>query len=137
LANRFLEEFNRKYSFKKVLTPKAVQVLLNYNWPGNVRELRNVIERLVITSTSDQLNFQEETLINVNSQAMNKLNQGVQTDNNMVYQGTLKSFIKVIEKQYINQVLAECNGSVREAACRLGVHRTLLYRKIKDELSNY
>jgi len=36
-----------------------------------------------------------------------------------------------VEDEYINQVLMECGGRVGEAAKRLGVHRTMLYRKKK------
>ncbi|WP_309446442.1 helix-turn-helix domain-containing protein [Desulfosporosinus nitroreducens] len=48
---------------------------------------------------------------------------------NIAYQGTLKSVMKAVEEKYVNQVLEECNGRVDEAARRLGVHCSLLYRK--------
>jgi transcriptional regulator with GAF, ATPase, and Fis domain len=35
------------------LSPEAIAVLTEYSWPGNVRELENVIERLVVNSTSE------------------------------------------------------------------------------------
>ena len=115
LAHKFLDELNRKYSLKKNFSIQATKGFLNYSWPGNVRELRNVIERLVITSTSDILNFEYEL------ECFSEIN--------MAYQGTLKTVMKAVEEKYINQVLEECGGRVDEAARRLGVHRTLLYRK--------
>lgn len=30
------------------VTPKALQIMIDYNWPGNIRELANVIERSVL-----------------------------------------------------------------------------------------
>jgi two-component system, NtrC family, response regulator AtoC len=33
--------------------PDAMQAVMDYPWPGNVRELENVMERLLVTATSD------------------------------------------------------------------------------------
>jgi len=126
LAYKFLGELNRKYALRKVFSSQAVQAFQNYNWPGNVRELRNVIERLVITSAGDNLNFEDDFL--VNSKACLKTEESF-PKTPKAYQGTLKNVIKAVEDEYINQVLMECGGRVGEAAKRLGVHRTMLYRK--------
>jgi DNA-binding NtrC family response regulator len=34
-------------------SPDALQAIMDYAWPGNVRELENVMERLLVTSTSE------------------------------------------------------------------------------------
>lgn len=52
LAVHFLEGFCRQYGRTKVLTQTVFDQFLRYDWPGNVRELRNVVERLLITSTA-------------------------------------------------------------------------------------
>ncbi|GHU49581.1 hypothetical protein FACS1894127_3140 [Clostridia bacterium] len=36
------------------------------------------------------------------------------------------------ERRYINQMLEKCSGNVSEAAKRLGIHRSVLYKKIKE-----
>ncbi|TGE38489.1 AAA family ATPase [Desulfosporosinus fructosivorans] len=125
-AHKFLEELNRKYALKKQFSTQATQLLFNYNWPGNVRELRNVIERLVITSAGDILNFEDDSL--VNSKTRLESAESLPSINTR-YKGTLKDVIKAVEGEYINQVLTECGGRVGEAAKRLGIHRTMLYRK--------
>ena len=43
---------------------------------------------------------------------------------------TLKEFMDSVESQYIKKVLDECGGVVIEAAKRLGVHRSVIYRKL-------
>jgi DNA-binding NtrC family response regulator len=54
LTEKFLDDIAEEYGAKrKNIDPKAIDLLKNYNWTGNIRELRNVIERLVIMSTSD------------------------------------------------------------------------------------
>jgi two-component system, NtrC family, response regulator AtoC len=49
LAEHFLNTYaGRKGLAVPVLSPKAQELLLNYDYPGNVRELRNLIERAAI-----------------------------------------------------------------------------------------
>lgn len=129
LAEKFLQEFNRKYALKKKFIPHAVHSLLAYNWPGNVRELRNVIERLVVTSPGDYLEFGNDALLGKKVSFPDEDSSPTEPFPN--YHGSLKSVLKKVEEEYINQVLAECNGRVGEAAQRLGIHRTMLYRKTR------
>lgn len=128
LARRFLTEFNKKYGLKKTFTPQALQAFIKYSWPGNVRELRNVIERLVITSTDDNLSFEDDSFVcsKINSKTKESL-----SGKKVINKGTLKSYLKALEEEYINEVLAESAGRVSEAAERLGIHRSRLYRKLE------
>ncbi len=125
-ALKFLHELNRKYALSKVFSSQATQAFQNYSWPGNVRELRNVIERLVITTAGDKLNFEDNFLLHRKTLLKNE--EGL-PETNKAYQGTLKNVMKAVEDGYINQVLMECGGRVSEVAIRLGVHRSMLYRK--------
>ena len=53
--------------------------------------------------------------------------------------GSLKEYMDEMERLYIAKVMAECNGSVNESAKKLGIHRSVLYRKThkdKNENSN-
>jgi transcriptional regulator with PAS, ATPase and Fis domain len=139
LANKFLEELNRKYGYKRTLSLASMHALAAYNWPGNVRELRNVIERLVIISTQDELALDAqfalgdvEPLASAASAAVDRIDLIPKNTEGSVfrYQGTLKSVRESIENQYIQQVLGECDGRMTEAARRLGMHRTMLYRRV-------
>ena len=131
LLQCFLEEFNRKYGYNKVLLPKTIDAFLAYNWPGNVRELRNVIERLVLTSPTDDLDFEEEFGLSVKDAPL--ISRDCH-ESKIPYAGSLKSVLQAVEEEYIHQVLKECNGRVSEAAKRLGIHRTVLYRKVQSKL---
>ena len=44
--------------------------------------------------------------------------------------GDLKSFSTAAERWLIEKTLRECNGCVGEAAECLGIHRSVLYRKL-------
>ncbi|AET67407.1 PAS domain S-box [Desulfosporosinus orientis DSM 765] len=129
-AHKFLGELNRKYALKKQFSSQATQSLFNYNWPGNVRELRNVIERLVMTSMGDILNFEEDSLV---SRKTRLDCEPRPQEGDRAYEGTLKSVLKSVEEEYISQVLRECGGRMGEAARRLGIHRTMLYRKLNNK----
>ncbi|MDP4127249.1 MAG: sigma 54-interacting transcriptional regulator [Bacillota bacterium] len=128
LAYKFLEELNKKYALKKTFSTQATLAFTNYSWPGNVRELRNVIERLLITSASDTLDFDSDSL--VYGITSSETTERISNTNQEVYSGTLKSVLRDVEEKYIHQVLTECGGRVGETARRLGIHRTMLYRKI-------
>ncbi len=58
LASHFLLKYSAAFGKKvDVITQSTADALSKYTWPGNVRELENVIERAVITSTSNKLNL--------------------------------------------------------------------------------
>jgi two-component system, NtrC family, response regulator AtoC len=49
LAGFLINEYNARQGVNiSDITPKAMDVLINYDWPGNVRELRNTIERALL-----------------------------------------------------------------------------------------
>jgi transcriptional regulator with GAF, ATPase, and Fis domain len=58
LAEAFVRGFCSKTGRAPLdLTPDSIRNLRAYHWPGNVRELQNVLERAVILSRGQSLNF--------------------------------------------------------------------------------
>jgi PAS domain S-box-containing protein len=58
LAAKFMDKYSARMGIElKPLTHAERVRLISYGWPGNVRELQNVIERAVITSSSDCINL--------------------------------------------------------------------------------
>jgi len=56
LARHFLQHFTEHgHYLAKDITPNALQALAQHNWPGNVRELQNVIERVAVTATAEEI----------------------------------------------------------------------------------
>jgi transcriptional regulator of acetoin/glycerol metabolism len=86
-----------------------MRTLLSYNFPGNVRELENIIEHAVITCRGTLIK-QEDLQIEV--------------ENNSVEM--------VEERERIRKVLEETGGNKSLAAKILGMHRTTLWRKLKE-----
>lgn len=55
-ASRFIEDFNKSLGRNvRRISPETQRLLMAYQWPGNIRELKNVIERAMILSNTDDL----------------------------------------------------------------------------------
>jgi transcriptional regulator with PAS, ATPase and Fis domain len=56
LSRHFLEKHCHKHGIPvKRLAPEALQILEEHKWPGNVRELENLIQRLVLTLSTEEI----------------------------------------------------------------------------------
>jgi DNA-binding NtrC family response regulator len=57
LAGHFLSFFATRYNKKAVkrFSPDAEALLVSYGWPGNIRELRNLVERLVVLESAEEI----------------------------------------------------------------------------------
>lgn len=53
LVNHFIKQMAPEGEEPKVVTPEAIEALMNMEWTGNIRELRNVVERLLILCPSE------------------------------------------------------------------------------------
>lgn len=119
LADQFLFRYNRKYGLSRMLNQEMRQGLLDYHWPGNIRELRNVIERYAISGrlVITGLGAGEDS----DMAGLQGLEEGL----------SLREACDRFEQAYIQQALSKCSGSVAKAAEQLGIHRSLLYKKLK------
>ncbi len=98
------------------LSDAASAALLRHDWPGNLRELRNRIERAVVLADAPEISaddlFPER-----------RLNEPAPQD--------LKQARLDAERREIEFALAESHGKIGEAAKKLGVSRTTLWKKLK------
>jgi two-component system nitrogen regulation response regulator NtrX len=119
LIEYFLEYFATEYGQKpKKITPEALKILVSYEWPGNVRELRNVIERLVIMTSSDIIT--PKNLV---------ISETVRSDYFSLK--TLREARDSFEKDFITKKLEENNWNISKTAELLDIERSNLHRKIK------
>lgn len=123
LASTFIEELNKKYQKNFVLSAEDFQQILWHNWPGNARELKNYIERLVVTGQTSIEELSEE-------RGTDWFTLDYFIKRNTDRFATLKDYTAIMEGRYIQQILAVCNGNATEAANQLGVHRSVIYRKL-------
>ena len=121
LAEQFLTDLNHKYGMEKRLTDAAKDVLLEYRWPGNVRELKNVVERSMIMSNTNEVTL-GNLFLHVASAEGQLLQSGEGID--------LKALVERMELDYINHAY-EQGGNVRDAAKSLGMDAATFVRKRK------
>ena len=100
------------------LHPKALAAIKKSEWPGNVRQLENAIERAVVLCEGDLISAED-----VVPSVMPKAAEGGAA--------TLKEAIDAAERRTIEVALAQCGGSRRAAAERLGISVRSLFYKLK------
>ncbi|MBU0972184.1 MAG: sigma 54-interacting transcriptional regulator [Proteobacteria bacterium] len=123
IARHLIRKMTREADLSEMKIEKmAEQELLAHDWPGNVRELSNVLERAMYAS-----------------------------ENNMIYKGDLPFSMAFSDKKTLEptrtrlknaqnnaqikaiyQALAKTGYNKAKAATLLGIHRTLLYKKMKE-----
>ena len=60
LVQHFIDSFCHENNYKKrIVSPQAMQVLLQAPWRGNVRELRNAVERILIMSPGETIDVDD------------------------------------------------------------------------------
>ncbi len=129
----FVDKFSKLYRKKLTVSKELVDLLTDYEWPGNVRELQNTIERMVILSKSEKLDFKDlpadiRKKLNEKSKTRNvslKVQEGIQ-------EIKLPKTVQQIEKEAIERALEESNYVIKKAAKLLGMTpRQVRYRMEK------
>jgi transcriptional regulator of acetoin/glycerol metabolism len=104
---------------REVLLSDEAKVYINsYDWPGNIRQLRNAIERLVLVTKGN--NVSPELVASMLGITIDTLK--VTSESN---------YDDPSEKAKILRILSEAGYNQKEAAKRLGMDRSTLYRKLK------
>jgi len=98
-------------------TPEVEAWLLAHDWPGNVRQLQNAIERGAVLATGDTIELAD-------------VEPGA-TSSGEEASGTLAELLDRATAEHVRRVLADCDGKRVDAAKRLGIDRTTLYRLMR------
>lgn len=101
--------------------------LRNYPWPDNVRELKNLVRRLLLTGSDEEITLDE---------VENEISGAAIADEPLVKQDLLSLPLREareqFERAYLQQQLVLCDGKVGKLAQRVGMERTHLYRKLRS-----
>ncbi|MBW2004443.1 MAG: sigma 54-interacting transcriptional regulator [Deltaproteobacteria bacterium] len=103
------------------IDPQVEEALKNYAWPGNIRELSNVLERVSSTLDGDTIHLCDLPFY-LYSSRKKSINSN---------HSSLKNVQTMAEREAIQYALASTNYNKAHAAKLLGIHRTLLYKKMK------
>lgn len=122
LLNHFIGEYCRQMKRERVhLTPRSLELLMNYSWPGNVRELQNEIQRSIVLCGGGNLIKEEHLSSKIN------LRQEVYSPNSYDYFRAKADF----EKRFLNQALSQFQYNRARTAARIGLSRQGLFKLIK------
>ena len=97
--------------------------MTQHAWPGNVRELRNLCERIAYLSSGDTVEVDDLAFIDAGAK---ELAQSIDLDS------TLAEATRQFQEQYVRQTIDTVRGNMTAAAKRLGLHRSNLYRKMRQ-----
>ncbi len=123
LARHFLVGLAREYDTSPPeLTDEAIRTLEAHAWPGNVRELRNAVERALLLSRGDPI--REEHLALEEASVGAAPGSGTGPGDGLPFPATLEE----LETAATRRMIELCDGNKSEAARRLGIPRSRLYR---------
>jgi len=125
LVNYFMTRFNAKFGKHIHGVDDHAQVLLrNYAYPGNVRELESVIAHAVIMCDGDVLTARDmPDSVRLGTSARLALPN---------YASAAIPTLSELEEQAIRSTLDKVEGNQTEAAKKLGISRSTLWRKMKE-----
>lgn len=117
LLGRLTVRLNRRITG---VTNPAMRALMSAQWRGNVRELVNVLERAVLLADSEQIDVGDLP------RDLTGADFVAQTSDD------LRTAVRAYEREHIRQVLAAAGGNREQAARRLGIDASTLYRRMKE-----
>jgi PAS domain S-box-containing protein len=135
LIRHFVDHFNQEMGKDvREVTPEALDLLMNYGYPGNVRELENILEHAMVLCRGSQITVHclpkevlhaRTGLIEIapvpadDRRALLHLDAGAEDP------------LREVEREAILKVLDQCDWRLGNAARRLHMSRTTLWRRMK------
>ena len=122
LAERLIERYAKT---PKRFTAEANAALLDHAWPGNVRELENVMQKVALVVRGNVVGRDDLQLSPATrSTTVPAIDDWLGMD--------FASAVGRFETLLLERALAASGNNRSEAARRLGIHRQLLYAKLKE-----
>lgn len=121
LGDHFIEKFNRIHGKRIIgLSNASKELIMKYSWPGNVRELENAIEHAMILTTGKIIEPQHfpPEIRHMQKDGMPPA-PSISKDPNA-------------EEENIRRTLSAFRGNVSKAANQMGMHRSTLWRKMRE-----
>jgi len=136
LAQHFLKEEAPDLDPFPAFSKETIEIFSNYKWPGNVRELENAIKHIVTFLQDDMISPDDlpprivtrarEAIANTPRDS--KIKSGAPESSQ-----SLRGFLKLKEKEYLDEILTNNEGNKEKTAKTLQVSLATLYRKLSDE----
>ena len=114
---------------EKIFCEEAIGELRKYGWPGNVRELRNVVERLILLASDEDIAAADVRLILPTSGSAASGSSASSSGNST---GTLAERTEAFEKETMLAEIRRHNFHMTNVARALGLERSHLYKKCQQ-----
>jgi len=123
LVDYFCRNYAEENNFKpKKFSPEALEAMARYSWKGNVRELKNVVERLMIMTESEDI-AKSDLPDQISGPKKAVLPEAGQVK-------SLKDFRELAEKDFILAKLEKNNWNISQTAREIDTPRSNLYKKL-------
>lgn len=124
-----LRHFITQSGQPKILEPRALAALTEYDWPGNVRELQSMIERMAVLSGGDRIRVEDLPL---------DLTERKKPSGAQAWELPADGInLELWERNLLSQALEKSDGVMAAAARLLGISsRTFQYRANKFGLKS-
>ena len=128
LSEHFVKEFSKRYR-KGVLSlsQESRDYLRHYDFQGNVRELSGMVERAVIVCDEKTLSIHD---FSINPHGTAGFGEERADSQAGVFSEGIT--LKALEERYIEHVFKKTDGSLKKSSALLGIGRTTLWRKIRE-----
>jgi DNA-binding NtrC family response regulator len=124
LVGHFAAQLCAQNGWKPVpISTEALEGLQSHSWPGNVRELRNMVERLMLLATNNEVDLATVQM------AMPK---AAPVASSTFSSGPLAERVDAFEREVILAELKRSHSNVSLAAKSLGLERSHLYKKAEQ-----
>ncbi|MDD4091321.1 MAG: sigma-54 dependent transcriptional regulator, partial [Smithellaceae bacterium] len=128
LTERFLQDFAAKEGQQpKFLNAAALEKLTAHDWPGNVRELKNIIERLIILTPSNEIRAEDIPELSIKTETDASFQEASAAGGDSLRDARLD-----FERQFILKKLEEYDGNISKTAEAIGLERSNLHKKLKS-----
>ncbi|KDE74901.1 Fis family transcriptional regulator [Fusobacterium necrophorum BFTR-2] len=131
----FLKQLNKRYGLNKRISKEVFQYFLNYSWPGNIREIKNMIEQLVVISTTEEIteDLLPKEMLHASKEILEEENQVYcQKCMEKYLTMSLKEATNEFQRDVIEKLLIELK-SQRKVAERLEVNPSTITRKLQEK----
>lgn len=126
LAQVLLDKKNLTYGMSKTLSGEVYSSLMNRPWPGNTRELESFIERLVLTSETNEITLNDLYAIDsFGSQGEFKPLKDPKLELN-----SYSEMVDHFERETLSRLLEEC-GSIKATSEKYNINESTLRKKVK------